>query len=177
MPHKWESHHINERKADNRPENLVICQSRRLHRFLHVFPDLLSVCTWLGATGKSVRLFVNFEPEGKRYCLKCRHMKDCELFGAESRNVTGRKSICAECIGSTNKQVRREYRKTHPPRKPVHEPMPGEKNNAAKLTEKAVIAMRAAYTNGDTQTALGIKYGVSQSTVWLIVHRKKWKHI
>lgn len=35
LPHGAEVHHINENRSDNRPQNLVICESREYHHGLH----------------------------------------------------------------------------------------------------------------------------------------------
>jgi HNH endonuclease len=179
LPHGWEVHHANEIKADNSPGNLIICQSRRLHRLLHVIPDLLKHCVWLGEVRRSVRLFANFEPKGRRYCLKCRELKSHGAFGDCTRDVEGIKSVCLQCISDGAKAARREYRKTHPRQDPVWpKPKPGEKNPAAKLTAKEVRAIRKEYAGGGvTHAELGVSYGVSRSTITLIVSRKKWKHL
>jgi len=54
----------------------------------------------------------------------------------------------------------------------------GEDNGSAKLTEKSVLAIRAANLSkrGDV-TRLAIQYNVSQSRISLIRNRKSWKHI
>lgn len=53
--------------------------------------------------------------------------------------------------------------------------MPGESNPSARLTEKEVAEIRAIYRpNVVTQAALGRKYGVSESAIWLIIHNQSW---
>jgi hypothetical protein len=55
-------------------------------------------------------------------------------------------------------------------------PLCGEANPDAKLTADQVRTIRATYADGAaTQTELAVRYGVTQSTIWLIIHRKKWK--
>lgn len=54
----------------------------------------------------------------------------------------------------------------------------GEANGGAKLTDATVAAMRAEYAAGGVlQRELGLRYGVDQSNVSLIVNRKKWSHL
>jgi len=50
----------------------------------------------------------------------------------------------------------------------------GEAAASAKLTNNAVRAIRAS---GATQRALGLQYGVSHSTIGLVVNRRSWPHI
>jgi len=55
---------------------------------------------------------------------------------------------------------------------------PGEKNPAAKLTEKEVLEIRKLYaTNNFTQTKLAIMFGVTQPLIGRIVKNKSWNHI
>lgn len=37
-------HHVNENRADNRPENLVICPNDRYHKLLHTRLNALKAC-------------------------------------------------------------------------------------------------------------------------------------
>ena len=54
----------------------------------------------------------------------------------------------------------------------------GEKHPKAKLTAKQVLEIRRRYTDGNvTQTALGFQFGVGQTTIERIVHRKIWNRI
>lgn len=50
----------------------------------------------------------------------------------------------------------------------------GEAHPLAMLTEDDVRAIRASDLS---QTELGQLYGVTQSTIWTIVHRKTWRHV
>jgi hypothetical protein len=56
----------------------------------------------------------------------------------------------------------------------------GEKHGMAKLTEDLVRRMREEYVFGSSTkgtSALAVKYGLHQTTVYDIVTRKLWKHI
>ena len=56
----------------------------------------------------------------------------------------------------------------------LHRPLLGEKNPAAKINAATVIEIRKLYPSM-TQTALGQKYGVSQTTIWSILRGRTWK--
>ncbi len=59
-----------------------------------------------------------------------------------------------------------------------YNPLRGEESTSAILAAENVITIRAQYAAGRaTQTELARKYGVTQSTIWLIVHNKKWRHV
>lgn len=54
----------------------------------------------------------------------------------------------------------------------------GEKHYSAKLTEKDVLEIRSAYSKGDiSQPTLARRFGVTQRTIFSIIHRKIWTHI
>ena len=53
----------------------------------------------------------------------------------------------------------------------------GEKAPRGKLTADQVLEIRRLHDEGQTQTALGETYGVSQHSVWMIVRRKSWAHV
>lgn len=53
----------------------------------------------------------------------------------------------------------------------------GERANKSNLTAADVRAIRAAHTAGESQSALGRRYGVSQAMVNKIVHRLSWTHV
>jgi hypothetical protein len=61
----------------------------------------------------------------------------------------------------------------HPERAPH-----GERHWGAKLTETQVGAIRSAYAEGGvTQQELSLRYGVNESAINEIIHRKAWKHV
>lgn len=56
-------------------------------------------------------------------------------------------------------------------------PTRGTTSGMAKLTDDDVIAIRDAHAAGATQMDLARRYGLRQSTIYSIVHRKTWRHI
>jgi hypothetical protein len=56
-------------------------------------------------------------------------------------------------------------------------PTPGSLHKNAKLTEEMVLQMRIEREQGFSQVALAHKYQVSQASVWMIIHRRAWKHV
>jgi hypothetical protein len=53
----------------------------------------------------------------------------------------------------------------------------GELNNDAKLTEREVLAIRQAATEGAKNRGQAAFYGVSESLISMIVNRKVWRHV
>ncbi len=53
----------------------------------------------------------------------------------------------------------------------------GEANPAAELSEPDVVEIRRRHREGESQAGLGRHFGVHSSTIHLIVHRKKWRHV
>lgn len=63
-------------------------------------------------------------------------------------------------------------RKTAPPH------LQGSGHGSARLSDAEVLEIRARWADGGiSQTALGLIYGVNQTTISAIVHRKLWAHI
>jgi helix-turn-helix, Psq domain len=53
----------------------------------------------------------------------------------------------------------------------------GEQVATAKLTEVAVLAIRAIHASGVSMRALARDYGVSRPTIRRVVTREYWKHV
>lgn len=53
----------------------------------------------------------------------------------------------------------------------------GEKVHRAKFRENEILNIRNLYKCGKSVTSLSIMYGVTDSAISKIVHRKNWKHI
>lgn len=53
----------------------------------------------------------------------------------------------------------------------------GERRGSAKLTPEAVIAIRGAVAQGESQRTVAARYGVAFQTVSKIVNFTKWKHV
>lgn len=63
--------------------------------------------------------------------------------------------------------------RVHPERLPR-----GERNKSAKLTEDDIRTIRELYANGGgLQRELGQIFGVSETTINAIIHRKSWAHV
>ncbi len=52
----------------------------------------------------------------------------------------------------------------------------GVRHHNAKLTVENVLEIIRRFESGETQTALGLEYGIAQTGISLIVRRKAWKH-
>lgn len=50
----------------------------------------------------------------------------------------------------------------------------GEKNGMSKLTEEDVRTIRTMYASGARQADIAREFGVSRSTIYLIVHNRHW---
>jgi len=55
--------------------------------------------------------------------------------------------------------------------------MIGERNGNSKLTSEDVILVRQMAEEGHTQYRLAELFGVSQSQIWRIIHRVRWKYV
>ena len=54
----------------------------------------------------------------------------------------------------------------------------GSENGMAKLTEDDAREIRRLYAAGGvTQRELAEMFGITQTNVWYIVHRRAWKHV
>lgn len=54
----------------------------------------------------------------------------------------------------------------------------GERQGSAKLTDEQVREIRSLYASGSwSQQRLGLRYGIHQATVSVIVRRAGWKHV
>lgn len=53
----------------------------------------------------------------------------------------------------------------------------GVKNSQSKMTPDTVRAVRRLHGEGISQRELGRRYGVSQASIYGIVHRKTWSHV
>lgn len=66
----------------------------------------------------------------------------------------------------------------HRPQRKRPAAMIGEGHARALLTEASVIEIRRQHSRRTaTLKELGERYGVSLSTIWMVVHRKTWSHV
>ena len=63
---------------------------------------------------------------------------------------------------------------THTKPESVHR---GETHPAAKLTEAQVIHIRARCANGESVRSVASAYGVSRTSIRMIIQRRTWSHI
>lgn len=53
----------------------------------------------------------------------------------------------------------------------------GENVHTASLTEAQIPEIRSAAAAGETQRSIAKRYGVRQSAIWMIIHRRSWAHV
>ncbi len=55
---------------------------------------------------------------------------------------------------------------------------PGEQHGMSKLTDADVVELRRSYAAREaSQPELARRFGIRQSTVWAIIHRRTWAHV
>ena len=56
--------------------------------------------------------------------------------------------------------------------------MSGSKNGYSKLTESDIVKIRKLWETGRfTQWGLALEFGVGQSCIWSVIHRKSWNNV
>lgn len=92
----------------------------------------------------------------------------CAICGVEFLASSSRFKYCSESCGREGDNRRR--------RKGVL--VRGEAHGHAKLTERQVRLMREAYVPRVVTTRdLAEQFGVSQRTVWRVLHGENWAHV
>lgn len=96
-------------------------------------------------------------PEGIDVCHKCDNKKCLR----DSHHFLGtRKANIHDC--------ERKGRARHPR---------GSCNGNSKLTDKSVRRIRKEYSNSNSYSKLGKKFGVTTPTIAAIIHRQTWRHV
>jgi Autographiviridae endonuclease len=73
--------------------------------------------------------------------------------------------------------MRAKGRGSDPPKMRSEWQSRGERHSRPKLTADAVVAIRALVAGGESQRGVARRYGVSHTTVRMIVLRRKWAHV
>ena len=85
-------------------------------------------------------------------------------WGMYSVDIEHYKPMCIPCHKKADLEVA-----GHPTR--------GEGNLFAKLTDSDVRDIRRLAASGLSQEKIGRRYGVTQSTVWRVLHGRTWTHV
>lgn len=75
-------HHVNEIKDDNRPENLVICEGRRYHKWIHIRMKIIDR---------------GGNPDTEKICSRCQTVKPFAAFNNSRTNYDGLTHNCKDC--------------------------------------------------------------------------------
>lgn len=109
-------------------------------------------------------------------CVNVEHM----WLGTNAQNTRDRHTKRRDASGLRNGSY------TRPDRRPVGDRngartqpgiRAGSRHSQARLTETDVVVIRQRYQDGETQLALAAAYEVSQTTIWGIVTRHRWRHV
>lgn len=127
----------------------------------------------VGAHRFSYELAYGPIPEGMKVCHNCP--------GGDNPRCVNPAHLWLGTTADNNRDMHQKGRHrsgdTHPSRlRPETRPR-GETHSLARLDADKVRAIRRLHADGAKGTDLAARYGVSPSTIWLVVHRKKWVHV
>jgi hypothetical protein len=88
LPPRAEVHHVDENKRNNANSNLVICQDRRYHKWLHL---------------RAMIVRAGGNPNTEALCPVCRRVKPRSDFSVKSASVNGLTSYCRSCMSTWRK--------------------------------------------------------------------------
>ena len=134
--------------------------------------------------------YANGKMKRRNLCTRCANTKSeaarrargvrpapiarCGTLGGCARHRRNGEPLCEEC-GAAWRDYRREYDRARGVRPREQVPHHGEDGHGSKLTWAQVREIRARYaTCGITQARLAGEYGVTRSTVSMIVSGKTW---
>lgn len=139
---------------------------------------VLACPTTVQAYGYTYRAFTDFVRIGRQFQTRV-HRQVCEAFngpppfeGAVVRHLDGDSlNNCADNLawGTPKENSEDAIRHGVRPR--------GERVNTSKLKAGEVVEMRRLADEGETPRALGERYGIATTGVYLILKRRRWTHV
>src|SRR5262245_59260878 len=89
LPPAAEVHHVDERRGNNTPSNLVICENREYHKLLH---------------RRRRVLLAGGDPNTQKICSgQCRQVLPFSAFGRSVKHPLGLSPFCRQCVVARNK--------------------------------------------------------------------------
>ena len=122
-------------------------------------------------------LYVYMSANGSEYTLRVQRLilmafKGLPPTGVEARHLNSDRTdnrICNLAWGTKRTNMR--------DRDNVGKTVRGEKHHRAKVTESQVIEIRQRAITGEKQRVLAATYGLTQTAIWHIIHRKSWASV
>lgn len=147
LPKGVHIHHVDGNDKNNERSNLVICPSAAYHKILHVRTKALEACS-------------NSNFRKCPYCQKYDDPSTMMRVGMNSGREAYRHRVCASKAYHTYMHgLGKEWKPTLPP----------------VLNKEKGDEIRRLYTTGIcNQRQLAEKFGVDQTTISLVVTRKRW---
>lgn len=147
-------HHINGDRQDNSPENLELTCHRH-----HTRNHKLAA----SASFYDFPLIEKLRKEGWSYS------RIGEMYERDGSSVKAALDNYLEANGRTKQEIETIRRAGY---------TKATRHHDNKLTESEVCEVRKAYAiGGTTQRSLAERYGVTQGTIWSILHGRTWKSL